>query len=121
MSLDLVEWEANETFLEAKSLRSSLAVVNDSAEHAVALSQRYNDFATKNEKQKRAILANVFDNRKENSKLFKSIHCQTARLEDYFCYFIIFFKLSFLITFVNVIAQHRRTTQLLKITFFIVY
>lgn len=50
---------------------SSLAVVNDSAERAIVLGQKYNDFASTNENQKRAMLVNVFANRKKIAKLTK--------------------------------------------------
>lgn len=68
---DPSEWETSENYKQAKDVCCSLAVVNDSAERAVALGQRYNDFGTKNENQKRAIVANIFSNRKKVKELSK--------------------------------------------------
>lgn len=68
---DPTQWETNEFFKQARQVCSSLAVVNDSAERAVALGSKYNDFATTDENQKRAMLANVFSHRKKIAKLSK--------------------------------------------------
>lgn len=71
LELDPMEWQTNEVFLQAKNMCSCLAVVNDSAERAIALGQKYNDFATTDENQKQAMLVNVFSNRKQIVKLSK--------------------------------------------------
>lgn len=65
-------WSEYESFKEAEEICATLNVVNDSAERAIALGQKFNSFATEKEDQKQAILTNVFRNRKNLKVLTKT-------------------------------------------------
>lgn len=68
---DVEKWEEYDSYNKAKMLCESLNVVNDSAERAVALGEKYNNFATTNEQEKQAVMVNVFNNRKKLKSLTK--------------------------------------------------
>ena len=53
---DVDEWSENASFQELKTSALAVMVVNDSAEKAIALMERYNCTLTKNEEQKQLLL-----------------------------------------------------------------
>ena len=56
LTVDPSEWDNRADYREALNVVESLKVVNDSAERAVALMQKFNSILTKNEDQKQYIL-----------------------------------------------------------------
>ena len=53
---DVAKWDTDDTFLSAKEIVKGMRVVNDTAEHGVALISEYNKLHTNDEEQKQYLL-----------------------------------------------------------------
>ena len=56
LAKDPEEWEDDESYKKLRTRVHTMKVVNDSAEHGIALIQKYNDMITKDECQKQFLL-----------------------------------------------------------------
>ena len=80
LSKDISQWEEDDDYISVKASIRCLRVVNDIAEHGVALMEEYNKLHTNNEEQKQFLLSGtspwlsrtVKDYRKEHPDTKKS-------------------------------------------------
>lgn len=73
LNKDPSQWQEDPSYQELNDAASTMKVVNDSAERAIALMQKYNSSLTKNEEQKQYLLRQVERHRKNYPSCAKTL------------------------------------------------